>query len=158
MSPEKTKAEHGSLQVIDISPKDQSQDGHVHITNNVLGAIVRRYALSVDGVVRFPSQGIMDSLADILSKRNYERNILIETAEENEGGTTITLSLILRFGVSVPEVATAVQKIVSEKIEDLTGCAVAGVNVNIVDLEDVEDKDEAVAEEASAKALTTLQS
>lgn len=157
MSPEKTKPEHSSLQVIDISPNDQSQGGHIHITNNVLGAIVRRYALSIDGVVRFPSQGIMDSLADILSKRNYERNILIEPTGENDGGTTITLSLILRFGVSVPDVASAVQKIVAEKIEELTSCAVSSVNVNIVDLEEVEDVD-AVAEAASAKTFSAQQS
>lgn len=157
MSPEKTKPEHSSLQVIDISPNDQSQGGHIHITNNVLGAIVRRYALSIDGVVRFPSQGIMDSLADILSKRNYERNILIEPSGENDGGTTITLSLILRFGVSVPDVASAVQKIVAEKIEELTSCTVSSVNVNIVDLEEVEDG-EAVAEAASAKTFSALQS
>ena len=157
MSPEKTKPEHSSLQVIDISQNDPSQGGHIHITNNVLGAIVRRYALSIDGVVRFPSQGIMDSLADILSKRNYERNILIEPSGENDGGTTITLSLILRFGVSVPDVASAVQKIVAEKIEELTSCAVSSVNVNIVDLEEVEDVD-AVAEAASAKTFSAQQS
>ncbi len=157
MSPEKTRPEHNSLQVIDISSNDQSQGGHVHITNNVLGAIVRRYALSVDGVVRFPSQGIMDSLADILSKRNYERNILIEPAGENDGGTAITLSLILRFGVSVPDVARTVQKIVAEKIEELTSCPVSCVNVNIVDLEEVEDGD-GVAETSSVRPYNTLQS
>lgn len=157
MSPEKTRPEQSNLRVIDIGANDQSQGGHVHITNNVLGAIVRRYALSVDGVARFPSQGIMDSLADILSKRNYERNIVIEPADENHDGTVITLSLILRFGVSVPDVARAVQKIVAEKIEEMTGCPVSSVNVNVVDLEEIEEDDE-VTEAADLGVPTDTQS
>jgi uncharacterized alkaline shock family protein YloU len=153
MGTEKTRPEQSNLRVIDIGANGQDQGGHVHITNNVLGAIVRRYALSVDGVVRFPSQGIMDSLADILSKRNYERNIVIEPADENDDGTEITLSLILRFGVSVPDVARAVQKIVAEKVEEMTGCPVSCVNVNVVDLEEVEENDEVV--EATDLGLST---
>lgn len=157
MSPEKTRTEHNSIQVIDISSGDQGNSGHIHITNNVLGSIVRRYALSVDGVVRFPSQGLMDSLADILSKRNYERNILIEPSPHGEDGTTITVSLIMRFGVSVPDVAKAVQKIVAAKVEELTSCRVNSVNVNVIDLEDIED-DDIENEATSAKAFSALNS
>lgn len=155
MSPEKAKSEQNNLEVIDISANGSSDGGHVHITNNVLGAIVRRYALSVDGVVRFPSQSIMNSLADILSKRNYERNILIEQAPDDDEGTVITLSLILRFGVSVPAVAAAVQKIVAEKIAELTGCTVSSVNVNVVDLEEVEEN-ETLAEGLADKDTAIL--
>ena len=59
-----------------------------------------------------------------------------------------TLTLILRFGVCIPEVCQNIQDTIKEKVETLTGYPVAKVNVNVVDLDDYEE----VKEKKAAKA------
>ncbi|MGI6354383.1 MAG: Asp23/Gls24 family envelope stress response protein [Lentisphaerae bacterium] len=137
MKSEKETNNPESVTVVPINSDEEN--GFVQISNNVIAAIVRKYTLSVDGVIRFASQSIMDGLADILSRRSYERSIVIDLKEE---GAEITLTLIMRFGAVIPEVSAAVQKIVKEKVKEFTGYDVIKVNINIAELEDEEDAPE----------------
>ena len=75
----------------------------------------------------------------MLSRRSYESSISIELADE---GAIITMALILRFGVSVPEVTKNIQDILFEKIPALSGYNVSKVNVNVIDLEEEEPAEE----------------
>ena len=115
------------------------EKGTVQVTNNVIAAIIKEYALNVDGVLRTAPQSLRDGFAGILSRRSYESSIAIELAEE---GAIITLALILRFGVSVPEVTKNIKDILFEKIPALSGYAVSKVNVNVIDLEKEEPEEE----------------
>ncbi len=143
MANEKT-APRTELNIVDITSPDQEVQGNIQTTDSVISAIVRKYALSVDGVIRFPNQGLVDSLADILSKRNSERNIIIkikaDEGEEPLDGAVITLSLIFRFGVCIPEVAQEIQRVVKEKVETMTHYKVAKVNINVLALEEVNEE------------------
>jgi uncharacterized alkaline shock family protein YloU len=48
----------------------------------------------------------------------------------------IGVTLVLEFGVHIPTVATLVQDVVREKVEQLTGKQVMRVNVTVQDLEE----------------------
>ena len=109
------------------------ENGAIQVTNNVIATIVKKYIMTVDGVVRTAPQSLVDGFTSMLSRRSYESSISLELTEE---GAIITLALVLRFGVSVPEVAKAVQDILMEKIPAIAGYQVSKVNVNVVDLED----------------------
>ncbi len=122
----------------------EDEKGTVQVTNNVIAAIIKEYALNVDGVLRTAPQSLRDGFAGILSRRSYESSIAIELADE---GAIITLALILRFGVSVPEVTKNIKDILFEKIPALSGYAVSKVNVNVIDLEKEEPEEEDEAEE-----------
>ncbi|MDD4098278.1 MAG: Asp23/Gls24 family envelope stress response protein [Lentisphaeria bacterium] len=137
MKPEKEA--HNPMNVTVVPINSDEENGYIQISNNVIAAIVRKYTLGVEGVVRFASQSIMDGLADILSRRSYERSIAIDLQET---GAEITLTLILQFGAIIPEVSQAVQTIVREKVKELTGYEVTKVNVNIAELEDYDDSPE----------------
>lgn len=136
----KSEKETHSPQNVTVVPiNSDEENGFIQISNNVIAYIVRKYTLGVDGVVRFASQSIMDGLADILSRRSYERSIAIDLKEE---GAEITLTLIMRFGAILPEVAVAVQQIVKEKVREFTGYDVTRVNINVAELEDDDDSPE----------------
>ena len=124
----------------------QDAKGTVQVTNNVIAAIIKKYALSVDGVLRTAPQSLRDGFSNMLSRRSYESSIIIELADD---GAVITMSLILRFGVSIPEVTKNIQDILFEKIPALSGYKVSKVNVNVIDLEEEEpvEEEEEVAEE-----------
>ena len=133
------KEAHNPQSVTVVPINSNEENGFIQISNNVIAYIVRKYTLGVDGVVRFASQSIMDGLADILSRRSYERSIAIDLKEE---GAEITLTLIMRFGAILPEVAVAVQQIVKEKVREFTGYDVTRVNINVAELEDDDDSPE----------------
>ena len=117
----------------------QDDKGTVQVTNNVIAAIIKKYALTVDGVLRTAPQSLRDGFSNMLSRRSYESSITIELTDE---GAVITMSLILRFGVSVPEVTKNIQDILFDKIPALSGYKVSKVNVNVIDLEEEEPAEE----------------
>ena len=130
---------------VDINVASDTDRGIVQISNGVISSVVKKYTLEVPGVVRFQQQGMLDGLFDVLSKRPIDRSIELDL---QESGAIITLTLILQFGVCIPEVCQNIQDTIKDKVETLTGYPVAKVNVNVVDLDDVE---EVKAKKAKAK-------
>ena len=139
------EAEPVAAAPIDINVASDTDRGVVQISNGVISSVVKKYTLEVPGVVRFQQQGMLDGLFDVLSKRPIDRSIEMDL---QANGAIITLTLILQFGVRIPEVCQNIQDTIKEKVESLTGYPVAKVNVNVVDLDDVE---EAKAKKAKAK-------
>ena len=126
--------------------KEGTEAGDIQISQSVLNSIVRKFTLSVDGVVRFQSQSLMDGMLDILGKRSSDRSVVIDQSED--GGAIITLTLVMRFGVVIPAVAQELQNTIKSKVEELTGYKVARVNVNVCDLELPEEEEEKEQEES----------
>ena len=124
-------------EVVSTSVMEEDEGGVIQISDNVLRLIVRKFTLGVDGVVRFQNQSLMDGMFDILGKRSGDHGIVITLKED--GSADITVSVVMRFGVSIPEVAHTVQSVLREKIEQLAGYSVSHVNVNVIDLEEVSE-------------------
>lgn len=113
--------------------------GSIQISNNVIATIVKKYTLEIEGVTRFAPQGLVGDIADMLSKRSYDRNIAIELGD---GEATITLTLVMMFGVNIVEVSQKVQAVIIDKVQSMTGIKVKKVNVFVKELEDPKPAEE----------------
>jgi uncharacterized alkaline shock family protein YloU len=119
----------------EVIPAAETEGGAIRISENVIAAVVRKYTLEVDGVVRFGSTSLVGGLAEMIGRRSQESSIQVEMDGE---AVNISVNLVLQFGVKVPDVAALVQDVISSRVEDLTGKHVSAVNVIIQDLQEVE--------------------
>lgn len=132
----------------DATVISDTEAGCATISKSVIAMIVRKYTLEVEGVSRFAPQRLVEGLADMLSKRNYERSIQIEFAG-NE--VVISLTVIANFGFPLLGVVKGIQAVVKEKVEEVVEIKVRKVNVYIKDLEEFAEVQSA-DEEPSAEA------
>ena len=128
--------------------EETDEQGTIRISENVIAAVVRKYVLEVAGVVRFASGGLVGGLADMLGRKSHEGSVVVDIEKE---AVSITVTLVLEFGARIPDVASTVQDVVRERVEDLTGKHVAKVNVIVQDLEESPPPKAVEKKSASAK-------
>jgi uncharacterized alkaline shock family protein YloU len=112
-------------------PEDRPDDsglGSVRIHNNVIAAIAHEAAARVPGVVEL-SGTLVDELADMIGKKGRDRGIRV--AVEAENSIVVELTVILEFGVNIPEVCGQLQTEVRQAIEEMTGKNLQAVNVSV---------------------------
>ncbi len=118
---------------------DDTDHGAIRISESVFAALVRKYTLEVDGVVRFASSSLMGGLAELFSRRSSESSIVVKF----DGDTVdIAVTLVIRFGAKIPEVSELVQSVIRNRIEEFTGNHVSKVDVIIQDIEEAEREEE----------------
>ena len=109
----------------------------IRISAVALAAIVRRAACSVDGVTRITGSSLVDNIAEFVgSKKILGRSIQISI---QKSAVSVELSINIRYGVSLPKIASEVQREVASQLEELTGLQVLQVNVIIREMEDPVD-------------------
>lgn len=92
--------------------------GNIHISEEVLAAISAAAALEVEGVSSLTNP----------SKKNSTRGIHVKLEEEK---AVITMSVLMTYGHTIPEVGKAVQEAVKNAIESMSGLEVAAVNISV---------------------------
>lgn len=108
--------------------------GLIKIHGNVVSSIVRRAALSIEGISRLAGSSFVDNIAEIVGSRKiHDRAIDIEI---NEDKVAIEIKVNLIFGYNVPEIAAQVQSVIIEEVEKVTGMTVTSVNVIIQEIEE----------------------
>lgn len=108
--------------------KDDAGLGSVRIHNNVISVIAHEAADRVSGVVEL-SGTLVDGLADMIGKGSRDRGIRV--AVESENTITVELTVVLEYGVNIPEICGKLQNEVRKSIEDMTGKKVQAVNVSV---------------------------
>ena len=103
-----------------------SEYGQIRINNNVIAIIAHETAKKVPGVVELQGS-LADDIAGMIGKKAKDRGIRIE--HENEDLLTIDLTVVLEFGVKIPDICVQLQAAVKESVEDMTGQQVYAVNV-----------------------------
>jgi Uncharacterized protein conserved in bacteria len=132
--------------------QNASELGEVKIHENVIASLVRRAALSVEGVSRLAGNTLVDSIAEVVgSRRMQSRAITIEMGDNNR--VAIEIKLVLKFGCNIPEVAGKVQKAVIEGVEKVTGMTVTKVGVLFQDIEEEEPAEEENDENADIDSI-----
>ena len=125
--------------VQDLSVKEKS-GGSVRVYESVISSIVRKTVLGMEGVVRFAGNSLVDNIAEFVgSKTMMDRAISVDMGEQS---VSVSVQLILKYGVYIPEVASKVQLAIKEQIQDLTGMVVESVDVVVMDIEQVEVAEE----------------
>lgn len=102
--------------------------GNIHISEEVLAAIAAAAALEVEGVGSL-SPNLGSDLAELLGKKSaLAKGVHIAV---NEGSVSVELSICIKYGYTIPEVAKAVQDAVFGAISNTSGLTVECVNIHV---------------------------
>ena len=118
--------------------EEYRDNGAVRISDEVVVVIAGLAAIEVPGVVGMSGSGIAGSVVEMLGKRNLSKGVKVSVGEKQ---AVADLSILVEYGVRIPEVAKAVQENVRRAIESMTGLQVVEVNVHVqgVDFADKAD-------------------
>ena len=100
--------------------------GNIHISEEVLAVISAAAALEVEGVSSIASGG--KDIGDLLGKKNMARGVRVQVEEER---VQVELTIMVKYGYTIMDVARAVQDAVSTNIESMSGLSVQAVNINV---------------------------
>ncbi|MCL6625745.1 MAG: Asp23/Gls24 family envelope stress response protein [Alicyclobacillus shizuokensis] len=104
--------------------------GKIQIADEVIQVIAGLAATEVEGVLDMTGSlagGITESL---LGRRNLSKGVRVQFADDDRS-CSIDLSVVLEFGVNIPETGATIQEHVKQTVEGMTGLDVAEVNVNV---------------------------
>lgn len=105
--------------------------GKVQIAPEVLEVIAGMAASEVEGVAHM-SGGLVGDIAERLGRKNIARGVRVEVGTRE---AAVDVSIIVKYGHRIPEVARNIQDSVRNAIESMTGLSVVEVNVHIIDVE-----------------------
>lgn len=106
------------------------EGGSVRIANEVLAGIAAMAASEVEGVAELAAGGPLGSLGDRVRHPNA-RGVRVES---NEDECHVEITISVKYGKAIPEVAMAVQENVRRQLESMTGLHVAAVDVRVADI------------------------
>ena len=125
-----------------LKPEINTVMGTIRIADEVVSTVAGIAAAEVEGVASL-SGGWGTALAEKLGKKNLGKGIKVEVVDAS---TSIDISIVVKFGYPIPEVAGTVQQEVKQSVETMTGLNVKAVNVNVIA---VDIKKEEPVEEAA---------
>lgn len=120
-----------------VAEPSGSEYGQIRINNNVIAIIAHETAKKVPGVVELQGS-LADGIAGMIGKKSKDKGIRIE--KENEELLTIDLTVVLEFGVKIPEICVQLQGAVKEAVEEMTGQQVFAVNVVVQGVRSSDEK------------------
>ena len=101
----------------------------IAINSEAVAQIAGMAAIEVEGVAGLYTKGI--DFKNILTKNAYEKAVSVKW---DNGALLIGVALTLKDNVRVKSVAEAVQENIKDKIQTMTGTAVAVVDVQVGDV------------------------
>lgn len=136
------KRENEELSVDDKATSLITDQGKTMISDSVVAKIASIATREVEGVHSLSTRGMSDTLMGLARKvtgtetRGQGVNVEVGTKE-----AAIDLSLVVKYGVSIPAVAEAVRENIIETVKLMTGLIVKEVNIGVTDLYFPEDDD-----------------
>ena len=109
--------------------------GDLVVHENAISSIVRRVVEKTEGISRLTGSSFVDNIAEIVrSRKMQDRAIAIRFSEDS---VVIEISIYVYCGFRIPEVASSLQKSVTDAVSSLTGLRVSAVDVNVRGLDEV---------------------
>ena len=102
--------------------------GNIHISEDVLAVIAAAAALEVEGVGSLTANLGSDLVEMLGGKRNLSKGVRLTVEGEN---IIVDLSILIKYGYVVPDVAKQVQDAVYTAIENMSGLTPEAVNVHV---------------------------
>ena len=109
----------------------KENNGSIKISDEVIATIASIAVSEIEGVCGLYGS-FAGEIASKLSKKNFNKGVKI-TSTEND--TIIDISLIVKYGIRIPEVAWEVQENVKKSVESMSGLNVEKVNIHIAGVE-----------------------
>lgn len=117
-----------------------TEQGRTTIADGVVAKIAGIAAREIDGVHQLVPRGAgaaLTSLAQrVTGSEARDRGVSVEVGQRE---AAIDLSLIVTYGVSIPDVTQAVRQNIINRVRETTGLIVKEVNIDVVDLYFPED-------------------
>lgn len=113
---------------------DMSEDdslGSVQIVPEVIEVIAGIAAAEVNGVKSMYGN-FATGVAEKFGKKSHSKGVRVELTDN---GAIIDIYVILQFGKSIPEVATALQTNIKQNVDTMTSIQVEEVNVHVVGIQ-----------------------
>lgn len=107
--------------------EQNTQDGTIHISDEVIAVLAGSAALECYGLVGMSSRSaIKDGISDLLGRENLSKGV--EVRQEN-GRLIIDLYIVVSYGTRISEVAHNVQSKVRYVLNDIAGIQADQVNI-----------------------------
>ena len=103
------------------------EQGNVYISEEVLAGISAAAALEIEGVSGLTAN-LGSDIAELLGKKSLAKGVSVKTEDDK---VVVSLSILMAYGHTIPEVGKAVQEAVKNAVESMTGLEVSAVNVNV---------------------------
>lgn len=116
----------------------QDDLGEIVIAPEVIEIISGITAAKVDGVHHMQGS-FANNVTELLGRSVYDKGVYLSTTEE---GIQVDAYVSVKYGVSVPKVATEIQQKIKQQVLYMTDVTLAEVNVHVVAV--VPEKMEAV--------------
>lgn len=102
--------------------------GEVKIADDVVAAITGLAATEIDGVA-YMSGNLTNEIIGKLGIKNLSKGVTITL---NDNKVSAEISVVLRYGYSIPKTSRTIQEKVKSAIEGMTGLEVERVNVHVI--------------------------
>ncbi len=125
----------------------KTEFGRTAIADSVVAKIAGIAAREIEGVYALSPQGVGSSIMGLAQKvtgsdmRGHGVSVEVGTRE-----AAVDLSLVVRYGVSIPKVAEAVRRNIIDRLKSMAGLEVKEVNVDVTDLYFPDDDAEVIKE------------
>ncbi|MBQ4149358.1 MAG: Asp23/Gls24 family envelope stress response protein [Clostridium sp.] len=110
-----------------IELEENESIGEVKIADEVVATIAAIAATEVAGVDSVAGNMTNEMLGK-LGMKNLSRGVKVSV---EEGHVSVDLTLVMKYGYSIPQVSAKVQDKVKETIDNMTGLSVLDVNIKI---------------------------
>ncbi|MDD5449692.1 MAG: Asp23/Gls24 family envelope stress response protein [Candidatus Omnitrophica bacterium] len=107
--------------------------GLIKIHKNVIGQIASMAAREVDGVSRISSDMFSKALKMASGGRIVRYPVKIDFKDNNE--VEICISIVVRYGINIPEIAAKVQENIKKAIEKMTGLYPSEIHIKVKGVE-----------------------
>ncbi|SDW53659.1 Uncharacterized conserved protein YloU, alkaline shock protein (Asp23) family [Marininema mesophilum] len=122
--------------------------GKVEIAPEVIQIVAGIAALKVEGVAG-TSGGVVGDITQFLGRKNPKQGIKVELTED----ASISVSIVVHYGYSIPEIGKQVQESVKSAVESMTGLAVSSISVRVAEVKFVADQDRSTKETDSSQRV-----
>ena len=101
------------------------ENGDVYIAEEVLAMIAGAAAMESEGVTGLVSNHLGEQF---LGKKSLARGVFIQREDDE---LTVTVSVMIQYGCTIPDLATKVQQAVSSALDGTSGLTVNAVHIRV---------------------------
>ena len=113
----------------------KKEGGSTTISDQVVAKIAGIAAREVEGVHELTTQGFSGTISGLANKvsggEGHDTGVKVQVGQQE---TIVDLAMIVRYGSSIPRVAEAVRKSVSEQLLSMTGLRAREINIAVTDI------------------------
>jgi|SRR5690625_2493067 len=121
-----------------LNVSDDNGLGKVEISPEVIEVITGIAASEVEGVSQMRGSFATD-VVERFGKKSHSKGVKVEL---NEDGISIDLYVVIKFGVSIPQVAEKLQANIRQSLKNMTALETNEINVHIVGIEMSQESNE----------------